>query len=142
MTKRKGEAYLGGSTVITLHPKTVEMGIAEQAREYRQQRNEDQQAFDALLQRRQNAALQIVHKNRVGRNFGEVGIEKYYRDQIHQIEVLLKGKIDTKRLRLKQLDLLEKLLKVLNLHYDCHAGVTRKVIRRMREVERLLAKES
>jgi hypothetical protein len=128
MTKRKGESYLGGSTVITLPPRLVEQGLVEQAREVKQQQRNDQQSFDQLCERRRTAAAELAHKNRLDRVDENIG--QYYRKQIHHIEMLLKGKPSySLRLLHQQLDLLEKLLKATP------AKSWRNVIRRMRDVE-------
>jgi hypothetical protein len=133
MTKRKAGSYLGGHTVITLHPKIVEAGIREQAQELKKQQQEDQRRFDESRACQEKTAERIARKNRAERVPGVQGIHHYYKDQIHLIDVLLKGKPNNARtLVSRKLDLLEKWLNA------CEGGARRKIIRRMNEAERHL----
>ena len=46
MTKRKGESYLGGNTVITVWRSNVESALAQDALDYQKQKHEAQVRFD------------------------------------------------------------------------------------------------
>lgn len=51
MSKRKGESYLGGHTVISLSPKTVESNLALSAEEERIRKLRSQELFDKFKAR-------------------------------------------------------------------------------------------
>jgi hypothetical protein len=127
--KRKGESYLGGHTVITLHPKTVEAGLREQAAEHQRQQRNDQQSFDEQRAKQiADAELRDFQSHSPKRRALQ-NTEKFYRDQLHKIERLLHTNPHP-RIKLKllsqELVLLEKLLAVVTF-----SGIKRKIKQRM-----------
>jgi hypothetical protein len=53
MSKRKGESYLGGSTVLTQRRGDFEQTLAEDAREYQRKKQEAQVRFDRAQEQKE-----------------------------------------------------------------------------------------
>jgi hypothetical protein len=116
MSKRKGDSYLGGHTVITLHPGTVEAGLVEQAREHKQQARDDQQRLDQLRVKQSIDADLADFQSYSPTRHAQQNAERFYRDRVLQIERVLKTNPHPRimaDLLQRQLDLLEKLRAVV-----------------------------
>jgi hypothetical protein len=132
--KRKGESYLGGHTIITLHPSVVEAGLVEQAREHQRQARNDQQKFDELRTKQiEEADLKEFQSHSPTRRAHQ-NTEKFYRDQLHQIERALHLNPHpriTAQLLSRELGLLQKLLGMVHEY----SSTKRKIRRRMLHTE-------
>jgi len=132
--KRKGESYLGGHTVITLHPSVVEAGLVEQAAEHQRQARNDQQKFDELRTKQIEEADLKEYQSHSPTRRAHQNTEKFYRDQLHQIRRALHLNPHpriTAQLLSRELGLLQKLLGVVHEN----ASTKRKITRRMQHIK-------
>ena len=114
-SKRKGESYLGGHTVISLGPRTVWAGLEEQTAEHKRQARADQEHLDTLRAKQKIEADVIERQSHSPERRAQQNAEKYYRDQLRQIERALHLKPHPKiaaQLATRGLQVLDKLAQV------------------------------
>jgi len=112
------------------------MGLVDQARECKRQQREDQIEFDIIRAHQAEVELRLAHKNRIGKIRGAETIHRFYKDKIHQIDVLLIGRPNyAPKLIAQKLDLLERLLNATE-----YFRARQKIVRRIREAECHLAR--
>jgi hypothetical protein len=134
--KRKGESYLGGHTVITLHPKVIEAGLWDQAAEHKRQARNEQKELDAVRGWETYRNDCKEHQSHSPTRRAQQTAEQYYREQLRQIERALHLKPHPRivaQLLAQELGLLEKLLAVSP---TAHPTTRRKITRRISQIQR------
>ena len=138
MSKRKGESYLGGHTLITLHPKLIEAGLVEQSKEHRKRVQEDQQKFDELRVQQNAIEEKIARKSTSPNRHAAQNAERFYKERLKVNERKLHLKPHPRiaaQLLQEQLELLNKIIKLRGKQLP---WIRQRVYHTERKLERLL----